>query len=168
MRYFFGIWTVAVALIVSVIAAYYSIIGLTAIFAAAAIPVIIMGASLEVAKITTAIWLHSFWHEAPRLMKIYLTTSTLVLMLITSMGIFGFLSKAHIEQSASSGELVANIARLDQEIARRNQTITRANLTIDNFSSRIDEADDSIQTRIGNQERLIVSIEERQCAEWNY
>lgn len=150
-----------VALTVSAVAAYYSIIGLTAIFAAAVIPVIIMGASLEVAKITTAIWLHTYWNEAPFLMKTYLTTATVVLMLITSMGIFGFLSKAHIEQTASSGGLVAQIERIDQEIAREQQTIERANLAIDGFGERVSNADTGIQGRIEAQERLIADISAR-------
>lgn len=150
-----------VALTVSAVAAYYSIIGLTAIFAAAVIPVIIMGASLEVAKITTAVWLHTYWNEAPFLMKTYLTTATVVLMLITSMGIFGFLSKAHIEQTASSGGLVAQIERIDQEIAREQQTIERANLAIDGFGERVSNADTGIQGRIEAQERLIADISAR-------
>ena len=84
----FGVWTLFVALTISVVAAYYSIVGLTAIFAAAIIPVIIMGSALEVAKVTTAVWLHVYWHTAPFLMKFYLTAATVVLMLITSMGFF--------------------------------------------------------------------------------
>ena len=103
----FGYWTLFVALCISVVAAYYSIIGLTAIFAAAFIPIVIMGSALEVAKVTTAIWLHRYWHITPFLMKFYLTTATVVLMFITSMGIFGFLSKAHIEQTAAANEGVA-------------------------------------------------------------
>jgi hypothetical protein len=161
MRFLFGLWTVAVALTVSAVAAYYSIIGLTAIFAAAVVPVIIMGAALEVAKITTAIWLHSFWHEAPALMKAYLTTATVVLMIITSMGIFGFLSKAHIEQAASSGSLVAQVERIDAQVLREQQIIERANLTISGFGKSVTEADTSIQARIEAQERLIADINTR-------
>jgi len=161
MRFLFGLWTVTVALTVSAVAAYYSIIGLTAIFAAAVIPVIIMGTALEVAKITTAIWLHSFWSEAPALMKTYLTSATVVLMLITSMGIFGFLSKAHIEQSAGSSELSARIERIDQEIQRRQETIERANLAIESFDTRVSRADQDIQARIQTQEEIIDNIQDR-------
>jgi flagellar basal body-associated protein FliL len=150
-----------VALTVSVVAAYYSIIGLTAIFAAAVIPVIIMGAVLELAKVTTAIWLHSFWHEAPALIKWYLTSATIILMLITSMGIFGFLSKAHIEQNANSGGIVAQIERVDQEIERRNLTIQRANTTITQVAENVRTADTDIQARITTQERLISDITTR-------
>jgi hypothetical protein len=155
MKLIFGIWTIVVALSVSMVAAYYSIIGLTAIFAAAFIPVVIMGVVLELAKITTAIWLHSFWNEASLLIKLYLTSATVVLMLITSMGIFGFLSKAHIEQNASSGSIVAQIERVEQEHTREQETILRANAVIDGFSVKVDQADTDIQRRITAQERLI-------------
>jgi lysozyme family protein len=161
MRLLFGIWTMAVALTVSAVAAYYSIIGLTAIFAAAVIPVIVMGAVLEIAKITTAIWLHSFWDVAPRLIKWYLTSATVILMLITSMGIFGFLSKAHIEQNANSGNMVAQIEQVDQAIVRNQQVVERANIAIENVSDRVSNADTDIQARIDTQERLIADITAR-------
>jgi hypothetical protein len=86
---FFGIWTIFAALSISIVAAYYSIVGLVAIFAAAAIPIIIMGTVLEVGKLTSAVWLHLFWHKAPLLIKSYLTIAVVLLMFITSMGIFG-------------------------------------------------------------------------------
>lgn len=158
MRFAFGIWTMIVALTVSAVAAYYSIVGLTAIFAAAVIPVIIMGATLEVAKVTAAIWLHSFWHEAAFLTKAYLTSAVIILMFITSMGIFGFLSKAHIEQGAGVAELGAQIERIDEQIARQEQAIDRALDNIESFSERVDDADTSIQSRIEAQERIIADI----------
>jgi hypothetical protein len=158
MKFLFGIWTIAIALTVSAVAAYYSIIGLTAIFAAAVIPVIIMGVTLEVAKVTTAIWLHSFWNDAPFLIRTYLTTATLMLMLITSMGIFGFLSKAHIEQAASSQGMSAQIERVDQEILGLRQSIDRSTIAISGFGVRVTTADTDIQSRIAAQERLISDI----------
>lgn len=161
MKFAFGLWTVTVALALSVVAAYYSIVGLTAIFAAAVIPVIIMSSILEVGKVTIAIYLHSFWNETAVLMKTYLTAATIVLMIITSIGIFGFLSRAHIEQNANSGNLVAQIERIDDEIAREQQTIERANLAIASFDERVDDADTSIQARIESQERLINDINAR-------
>jgi hypothetical protein len=161
MRFLFGIWTIAVALTVSAVAAYYSIIGLTAIFAAAVVPIIIMGASLEVAKITTAVWLHTYWSEAPALMRAYLTSATVVLMLITSMGIFGFLSKAHIEQSAGGSQLSARIERISQEIGREEQTQRRAEVAIAGFTTATMSTDAATQERIATQERLITGIEQR-------
>jgi len=161
MRLIFGIWTMIVALTVSVVAAYYSIVGLTAIFAAAVIPIIIMGATLEIAKVTAAVWLHSFWQEGAFLTKAYLVSAVVILMFITSMGIFGFLSKAHIEQAANSGGLVAQIERVDQEISREQQIIERANIAITGYGERVESADTGIQRRIEAQERLIADISDR-------
>lgn len=99
-----------VALALSVVAAYYSIIGLAAIFSSAQVPVIIMGSVLELAKVVTASWLYRNWRDTPRMIRYYLAASVAVLMFITSMGIFGFLSRAHIEQqialSSGSGQQV--------------------------------------------------------------
>ena len=94
---FLAFLTLLVALSLSGIAAYYSIIGLTAIFAAAVIPIIVMGGILEVSKLTVTVWLHQNWHRANVVMKFYMLPAVIILMFITSMGIFGFLSKAHIE-----------------------------------------------------------------------
>lgn len=151
----------AVALTVSAVAAYYSIIGLTAIFAAAVVPVIIMGASLEIAKITSAIWLHSFWDEAPTLTKTYLTSAVVILMFITSMGIFGFLSKAHIEQSAGGTDLTARIERSIADVERQEQTISRAEQAIVDLERRSENTDTNITDRIEDQERIIAGISER-------
>ncbi len=171
----FGYWTLFIALCISVVAAWYSIIGLTAIFAAAFIPIVIMGSALEVAKVTTAIWLHRYWHIAPFLMKFYLTIATVVLMFITSMGIFGFLSKAHIEQTSAANESVAQIERITTEIARYEAIITRAEerivkaeastgerntdiqAQIDKEQTRIDGAYDRIQPAIDEQQGIIDS-----------
>ena len=86
-------------LTISAVAIYYSVVGLAAIFSAAVIPIIIMGSALEVGKLVCASWLKANWERAPRFMKYYMIVAVAVLMLITSMGIFGFLSKAHIEQN---------------------------------------------------------------------
>jgi hypothetical protein len=120
---FFSYFTLFVVLSVSAIAAWYSIIGLTAIFAAAVIPIIIMGGALEVAKITATIWLHEFWDRCRWLMKVYLVSAVIILMIITSMGIFGFLSRAHIEQSAPIGDTAAQIEIIDSRIAVEQEVI---------------------------------------------
>ena len=169
----FGYWTLFIALCISVVAAWYSIIGLTAIFAAAFIPIVIMGSALEVAKVTTAIWLHRYWDIAPFLMKFYLTIATIVLMFITSMGIFGFLSKAHIEQTSAANEGIAQIERIETDIARYEAIITRSEerivkaeastgerntdiqAQIDKEQTRIDGAYDRIQPAIDEQQAII-------------
>ena len=91
----------AVALLLSAVAAYYSIAGLAAIFSGAVVAIVLMGVSLELGKVVTASWLYRNWDICPRLIKWYLSFSVIVLMFVTSMGIFGFLSKAHIEHSSS-------------------------------------------------------------------
>lgn len=128
--------TLLTALVLSGIAAWYSIVGLTAIFAAAVIPVIIMGASLEVAKVVTTVWLHRFWGKSGLLIKVYLIPAVLVLAAITSMGIFGFLSKAHLDQAKPAGNNIAKIERIDLQLDRERRKITDAEKVI----SQLDKA----------------------------
>ena len=122
---FLGVLTLLVALCISGIAAYYSIIGLTAIFAAAFVPIVLMGSVLEVGKILTTVWLHQNWNRAPKIIRAYLTGAVVVLMFITSMGVFGFLSKSHIEQASVGAEQVALAANIDDKIARSQAKIER-------------------------------------------
>ena len=141
---FLGILTLFVALCISAIAAYYSIIGLTAIFAAAFLPIVLMGSVLEIGKILATIWLHTYWHRAPTIIKTYLTTAVIVLMFITSMGVFGFLSKSHIEQSAVGTEQLAQAAAVDEKMARSESKINRwtsemARLNAGETSGRVDK-----------------------------
>jgi hypothetical protein len=127
----FSIITLATALILSISAAYYSILGLTAIFAAAFWPIVILGSSLEVGKIVSTLWLHKYWRQAEMQYKVYLCTAVAILMLLTSMGIFGFLSKAHSDQGMVSGDVMAKISIYDEKIkqARDNITVARSALT---------------------------------------
>lgn len=118
--------TLLVALTLSAIAAWYSILGLTAIFAAAVIPIIIMGGALEVAKVVATVWLHRYWSRAGWNLKLYLVPAVMSLALLTSMGIFGFLSKAHIDQGVPVGDQAAQVALLDEKIANERQNIDAA------------------------------------------
>tara|TARA_B110000503_G_scaffold10404_1_gene14092 strand:+ start:3034 stop:4980 length:1947 start_codon:yes stop_codon:yes gene_type:complete len=138
-----GILVLLTALSISAVAIYYSVSGLVAIFAAAALPIIIMGSALEIGKLVTAVWLHKYWKQARWWLKTYLTISVVVLMFITSMGIFGFLSKAHIEQTAAAEESIAQLERIESELSRQREVISRA-------EQRIEEADVSVGT--GNNE----------------
>jgi len=158
---FFGIWTLLVAISISVVAAYYSIVGLATIFAAAMIPVIIMGSVLEVSKITTAIWLHLNWKTAPFLIKAYLTSATIVLMLITSMGIFGFLSKAHIEQNATSKENYALISQIDRKIQENETVISAGTSRINDLEKTQDNTIEKIQSDIVTEQENIDRIVSR-------
>jgi hypothetical protein len=113
---FFNYITLIVAIVISACAAYYSIVGLTAIFAAAFWPIVIMGSALELGKLTGAVWLHLNWKHAQWWIRAYMVPAVAVLMLITSMGIFGFLSRAHIEQTAGVVDVTTKIEELNLDI----------------------------------------------------
>jgi len=113
------------ALSLSGVAAYYSIVGLAAIFAAAFWPVVIMASILELSKLVVASWLYQKWKTVPTFLKVYLTSAVFILMFITSLGIFGFLSKAHVEQGLGNREAVLKLEQLEQQIAQIQSTKTR-------------------------------------------
>ena len=126
------------ALSLSGIAAWYSILGLVAIFAAAAIPIIIMGGILEIAKVVTTIWLHKYWNRAGWKLKIYLVPAVVSLALLTSMGIFGFLSKAHMDQSIVSGDAQAKLALYDEKIKTQRDNIELARKALQQMDAQVD------------------------------
>lgn len=130
-------------LIISAVAIYYSVVGLAAIFSAAVIPIIVMGSALEVAKLVCASWLKENWERAPALMKTYMTTAVIVLMLITSMGIFGFLSKAHSDQSLVSGDVLSKISIFDEKIKTAKDNIDANRKAL----KQMDEAVDQVMGR---------------------
>ena len=140
---FLSLITLAVALSLSVIAAYYSIAGLAAIFAAAVIPIMIMGSILELAKVVVTIWLQKYWVRARWLMKLYLVSAVIMLMLITSMGIFGFLSKAHSDQSLVSGDSQAKVLIFDEKIKTSKENIDANRRAL----KQMDEAVDQVMGR---------------------
>ena len=107
--------TLLSALLLSGIAGYYSILGLAAIFTGAFWPIVFMGSVLELSKLVTTSWLYRNWETCPFLLKTYLTSAVVILMLITSMGIFGFLSKAHIDSTMDSGANTVEIKILTQQ-----------------------------------------------------
>ena len=139
----FGFGILATALLLSAVAAWYSVAGLVAIFSAAAIPVIIMGGSLELGKIVATVWLHNNWKRAGIVFKLYLVPAIAFLMILTSMGIFGYLSKAHSDQSLVSGDVQGKIAIYDEKIktARENIEANRKQL------KQMDEAVDQVMGR---------------------
>jgi hypothetical protein len=152
---FLGILTLFVALCISAIAAYYSIVGLTAIFAAAFVPIVLMGAVLEIGKLVSTIWLKIYWQRAPKLLRSYLVLAVFALMFITSMGIFGFLSKSHIEQSSVGQEQLAQATVVDDKIARSDAKVSRWKNEIERLnkgetSGRIDALISREQKRIRN------------------
>src|SRR5210317_2129597 len=140
----FGLITFLSAITISGVAIYYSVAGLAAIFAAATIPIIVMGVSLEVGKLVTAVWLHRYWDKAVWWMRTYLSIAVLVLMFITSKGIFGFLSKAHIEQTSMSQEQVALIETLNDKETRSQAKIDRWRGELDRLMKGEDVRVDSL------------------------
>lgn len=164
-----------VALTLSVIAAWYSILGLVAIFAASVLPIIIMGSALEVAKVVTTVWLHRYWNNITWLYKVYLVPAVIVLAIITSMGIFGFLSKAHTDQNLVSGDVQAKIALYDEKIKIAKENIDANRRSLKQMDEAVDQtmgrstteqgADKAVQVRRSQareRTRLLSDIEAEQ------
>jgi hypothetical protein len=128
---------------ISAVAIYYSVVGLTAIFSAAAIPIMIMGISLEIGKLVIASWVKAYWSRIPILMRTYAVTGVVVLMVITSLGIFGFLSKAHSDQTLVSGDVQSKIAVYDEKIKTEKENIEADRRAL----KQLDEAVDQILGR---------------------
>lgn len=131
------------ALTLSVVAAYFSILGLTAIFTAAFWPIVIMGVTMELGKVITTAWLYRYWKQSSVWLRTYLLVATILLCLITSMGIFGFLSKAHTDRSLVGGDTNALLAVYDENIktAKDNIDVNRRAL------KQMDEAVDQVMAR---------------------
>ena len=128
------------ALSLSAVAAYYSIMGLIAIFSAAVIPIMVMGGVLEVAKLVVTSWLYRNWKETHWLMRTYFCTAIAILMLLTSMGIFGFLSKAHSDQSLVSGDVLAKIAVYDEKIKISKENIDANRKALKQMDEAVDQS----------------------------
>lgn len=128
-----------IAIALSFVAAYYSIVGLAVIFASALIPVIIMASTLEAGKVVAASWLYRNWDTAPKIMKYYLTVAVVILMFITSMGIFGFLSKAHLDQSLVSGDATTKLAIYDEKIKTAKENIDAARKQLKQMDEAVDQ-----------------------------
>ena len=136
------------ALTLSAIAAWYSVVGLTAIFAAAVIPIIIMGGSLEIAKVVTTVWLHRYWDKCKWAMKTYLTGAVIILAIVTSMGIFGFLSKAHMDQGIPTGDVAAQISLIDEKINIQKELIKSERENIESARRALSQLDAQVSARL--------------------
>jgi hypothetical protein len=171
----FGYAILAIAVAISAVAAYYSIMGLTAIFAAAVVPIIIMGGALELGKVISTVWLHNNWRRVPILFKLYLIPAVAFLMFLTSMGIFGFLSKAHSDQSLVSGDVTAKIAIYDEKIKIAKDNIEADRRALKQMDEAVDQmmgrstdekgADKAVAIRRGQQKersRLLAEIAQEQ------
>jgi hypothetical protein len=129
--------TLISGLVISAVAVWYSVAGLVSIFAASAFSIIIMGVALETSKLIATIWLKWNWRRAPRMIKIYLISAIAVLMLITSMGIFGYLSKAHLDQNLVSGGVQAQISLIDEKIKIERENIANAQAVIKQMDAAV-------------------------------
>ena len=143
------------AISISVIAAGYSIIGLATIFAGAYIPIIAMGSALEVGKLVAASWLYNNWNNSlvPKTIKAYLTTAVVVLIFITSMGIFGFLSKAHLDSVQPQANFTIQTELIDKQIANQQKIIDRSQGTLDRLDAALDKYIDMEYVTRGLKER---------------
>ena len=135
---FFGLVTLTVALCISAVAAYYSIVGLMAIFSAAAFSIAVMGVVLEIGKLVTASWLYQNWKTVPKVLKYYLTSAVVILMFITSMGIFGYLSKSHIDAGTNTSQITVKLDRVNSRIASEQKTIDRAERQLENLDKALE------------------------------
>lgn len=162
------------ATIISCVSAYYSINGLTALFAAAPIPIIVMGTALEVGKVLTTVWLRHNWDIVGSFMKLVLTASVIILMLITSLGTFGFLSKAHLDQAAPSAQLQAEVILLDEQIQTERDNIAANKLVLSQMDNSVTEiltrsqdergAERAVQLRRGQREERATLLRENELA----
>ena len=131
--------TLLSGLSISAVAVWYSVAGLVAIFAAAAIPIMIMGIVLEVSKLVATVWLKMNWKRAPYFIRTYLLAAIVILMLITSMGIFGFLSKAHLDQAVPTGDVQDKVSLLDEKIKTQQDNIDAARKALKQMDAQVDE-----------------------------
>ena len=135
---FIGLVTLFVALSISAVAAYYSIVGLMAIFSAAAFSIAVMGVVLEIGKLVTASWLYQNWKSVPKVLKYYLTSAVVILMFITSMGIFGYLSKSHIDAGTNTSQVTVKLDRVNSRIASEQKVIDRAERQLENLDKALE------------------------------
>ena len=135
---FLAVITLFIALSISAVAAYYSIVGLMAIFSAAAFSIAVMGVVLEIGKLVTASWLYQNWKTVPKVLKYYLTSAVVILMFITSMGIFGYLSKSHIDAGTNTSQITVKLDRVNSRIASEQKTIDRAERQLVNLDKALE------------------------------
>ena len=147
----------------SAIAAYYAVMGLIAIFSTAVIPIAIMGSALEASKLVAASWLYRNWNTAPKLLKTYFTTAVVVLMILTSMGIFGYLSKAHLDQAVPTGDIVSKLSLIDEKIKTQKENIDAARKALTQLDRQVDQTLDRSSDEKGAANA--VAIRQRQAKE---
>jgi hypothetical protein len=141
------------AIFISGVAAYYSIMGLIAIFSAAVIPIMLMGIALESSKLIAASWVYRNWNTCPKLIKYYLVVAVCVLMFITSMGIFGFLSKAHMDQTLGVNTDSVVIKTLERELESEESNIRNNQRSLDILDKLVSDTDPLRANTIRNKQK---------------
>lgn len=158
------------AIALSATAAFYAVSGLVAIFAAAIIPIVVMGSMLEVSKLVVASWLYRNWKHTSILLRSYFCIALTVLMLLTSMGIFGYLSKAHLDQAVPTGDIASKVAILDEKIKTEKDNVSAARRALQQMDAQVDQtiarttddkgAERSVQIRRGQQKERTALLAE--------
>lgn len=158
------------AMALSGVAAFYAVSGLVAIFAAAVMPIIVMGSMLEVSKLVVASWLYRNWKQTSVLLRAYFCIALAVLMLLTSMGIFGYLSKAHLDQAVPTGDVASKVAIIDEKIKTEKENVEAARLALKQMDAQVDQtltrtedargAERAVQVRRGQQKERTVLLAE--------
>ena len=149
--------------LLSATAAYYSVVGLIAIFPGAVVAIVAMGATLEIAKLVTASWLYRNWKVAPVALKSYMTAAVLLLMFITSMGIFGFLSKSHLDHAlVSTSDVQFQVQTADDIIASREKNISLIERQINNIDQSLSTYINSGEVTKGLQQKRKLDGERKQ------
>lgn len=141
------------AITLSAIAGYYSVIGLATIFSGAFWSVVVMASSLEIAKVVTVAWLSRYWLKTPKVIKYYLSTAVVVLMFITSMGTFGYLSKAHLKQTENVGQYSIQLEQIDYQIKQEERRITNAQTSLDTLDRLANEAPPERASQVRQRQR---------------
>ena len=158
---FIAILTLLSALSISGVAIFYSVIGLATIFPGAFWPVVIMGSVLEVGKLVTASWLYRNWQHTKFLLKMYLTIAVVVLIMITSMGIFGFLSKAHLEQNLAENTVNQRIEIINGKISSQNTYIERQQLVIERAEQSLKRTNTSNTDAIDIEKQSLKDVQDK-------
>mgnify|MGYP000386009473 CR=1 FL=1 len=153
--------SITTALFISIIGAYFSILGLATIFPGSAISVIIMGIALELGKIITVLWIHRRWNATNFLLKVYFSIAVLVLMFITSIGIFGFLSKSHIEHKNSAIEESIKIENINSQITNEKSLIEQHKLQLSNLNVTKESSSSNINDFISQENIRIEKLKEQ-------
>jgi hypothetical protein len=145
----FGILTLITALAIAGVAAWFSIVGLMLLFSGSAMSIAVMAGTLEVGKLLTASWLYRYWNETSIWLRSYLTIAVVILMVVTSIGIFGYLSKAAGDQASDTGDAVAIVERVNSQIAREENKITILEDRISSIGGTVD-----VSSSIEQQEQI--------------